>query len=281
MARIRTIKPAFFRSQQIADLPLATRLTFIGLWTYVDDAGRGIDDPRLVKGDLWPLDEKHTTKKVEADLVVLSEAGMIERYELGGKRYLRVIGFREHQRVNRPNPSLIPASFTESSVSNPGEVPEDSRTEGNKEQEREQEREEEQDSSSQSPTSLLEPTALDDDPILIACQLLAIADLERRTIDKPDSPVGDRKGWLAEAGLRRLANDGGPLRLLQAAHPEWAGADLAAAFLKPAPKPSPLDATQAAGYELMRRNAENRPAMPETPQPVPESVRALLKKEPA
>jgi len=39
MARIRTIKPSFFTSLTIADLGLAERLTFIGLWTHVDDEG--------------------------------------------------------------------------------------------------------------------------------------------------------------------------------------------------------------------------------------------------
>ena len=113
MARIRTIKPTFFRSPDIVSLPLTTRLTFIGLWTYVDDAGRGVDDARLVKGDVWQLDDKHTVKKVEADLCVLAERGMIERYSANGRHYLRVVEWH-HQKISHPTKSPIPPSPTES-----------------------------------------------------------------------------------------------------------------------------------------------------------------------
>lgn len=132
MARIRTIKPSFFRDHDIAELPLSTRLTFIGLWTYVDDEGRGIDDPRLVKGDLWQLDDKHTVAKVNNDLKVLAERGRIERYEINGRRYLRVVNWTKHQRINRPTPSQIPASFSERSGKPPTSVTDGSGQEGNR-----------------------------------------------------------------------------------------------------------------------------------------------------
>lgn len=109
MARIRTIKPAFFSSLSNAELPKPTRLTWIGLWTYVDDSGRAVDDPRLVKAAIWPLDDDYTTKKVDSDLTLLAKVGKIERYKVGGRRYLRVIEWH-HQRINRPVPSTLPAS---------------------------------------------------------------------------------------------------------------------------------------------------------------------------
>lgn len=133
MARIRTIKPTFFRDHTIAELGLSARLTFIGLWTYVDDAGRGLDDPRLVKGDLWQLDDKHTVKKVDADLDELARAGRIERYTAGGRRYLRVVNWSNHQRINRPTESTIPASLSERSGRLPVPPGDDSRGERNKE----------------------------------------------------------------------------------------------------------------------------------------------------
>lgn len=108
MARIRTIKPTFFSSLTIAALPIPTRITFVGLWCYVDDEGRGVDDARLVKADVWPLDDGYTVRKIEADLVLLTERGLIERYEAGGRRYLRVVNSKEHQRINRPQPSKLP-----------------------------------------------------------------------------------------------------------------------------------------------------------------------------
>jgi hypothetical protein len=108
MPRIRTIKPEFFTSLTIADLPLTARLTFIGLWTHADDAGRCVDDPRLIKAALWPLDDR-TAADIEADLKLLSESSLILRYVLNQKRYLAVANWDEHQRINRPTKSKLPA----------------------------------------------------------------------------------------------------------------------------------------------------------------------------
>ena len=129
MSRIRTIKPTFFRSLTIADLPVPTRLTFVGLWTYVDDDGRGVDDARLIKAELWPLDDGYAVKKVEADLVRIEKANLIERYVVDGKRYLRVRSWIEHQHINRPSPSPFPRS-PEESVNAHGDNSEGSRLEG-------------------------------------------------------------------------------------------------------------------------------------------------------
>jgi hypothetical protein len=107
MARIRTIKPEFFTSLTVAGLSLTARLTFVGLWTHCDDEGRCVDDSRLVKAALWPLDDR-VSKDVEQDLVDLAEASLIRRYEVDGKRYLCIANWEEHQRINRPAPSKLP-----------------------------------------------------------------------------------------------------------------------------------------------------------------------------
>lgn len=107
MARIRTVKPEFFTSLTIADLTPEQRLTFIGLWTHVDDAGRCIDDARLIKAALWPLDDR-TAADIEIDLKALTESSLITRYTLNRKRYLAVTNWDEHQRINRPTPSKLP-----------------------------------------------------------------------------------------------------------------------------------------------------------------------------
>lgn len=108
VARIRTIKPEFFTSLTIADLTPEQRLTFIGLWTHVDDDGRCVDDPRLIKAAVWPLDDR-TAADVEKDLRVLTESSLIARYTLKQKRYLAVTGWYEHQKINRPTESKLPA----------------------------------------------------------------------------------------------------------------------------------------------------------------------------
>lgn len=107
MARIRTIKPTFFTSLTVTGLTPEQRLTFIGLWTHVDDEGRCIDDPRLVKAALWPLDDR-TATDVDGDLWALTEASLIVRYTLSERSYLAVRNWAEHQRISRPSGSSLP-----------------------------------------------------------------------------------------------------------------------------------------------------------------------------
>lgn len=107
MARIRTIKPTFFTSLTIAELSLSARLTFIGLWTHVDDEGRCVYEPRLIKAALWPLDDR-TSSDVDADIQELTEHSLIVQYVVGERSYLSVNGWSEHQRINRKTKSALP-----------------------------------------------------------------------------------------------------------------------------------------------------------------------------
>lgn len=107
MARIRTIKPSFFTSETISRLTLEQRLTFIGLWTHVDDDGRCVDNARLIKAAIWPLDDR-TGADVESDLGALTEHSLITRYIVGERSYICVNGFSEHQVINRRTKSAYP-----------------------------------------------------------------------------------------------------------------------------------------------------------------------------
>lgn len=122
MARIRTIKPEFFTSLTVAGLPVEARLTFVGLWTHVDDEGRCVDDARLVKAAVWPLDDR-LSADVEQDLRALSESSLILRYKVGGRSYLAVRSWCEHQRINRPTKSKLPPPPPTAESGESGEVP--------------------------------------------------------------------------------------------------------------------------------------------------------------
>lgn len=129
MARIRTIKPDFFRSEDVAQLSYRARLTWVGLWTYVDDEGRGKDNARIIKGDLWPLEDDVTHKDVEKDLNELQKAGRIRRYEVAGEKYLLILKWLDHQRIAKPTASKLPApddsdTTTEPSTTIPVGLPE-------------------------------------------------------------------------------------------------------------------------------------------------------------
>lgn len=103
--RIRSIKPEFYTSEDIAALDWPTRLLFIGLWSYVDDNGVGRDVERLIVADLFPLedDPRETLATVSRGLQTLFEQGLIARYHVHGKPYLQVTGWEKHQRIDKPN----------------------------------------------------------------------------------------------------------------------------------------------------------------------------------
>jgi hypothetical protein len=92
----------------MASISRDARLTFIGLWTYVDDQGRGRDEPRLLKAALWPLDDDVLAAHVDLHLADLVEAGLIERYAVDGQRYLAVRNWAEHQKIDRPTKETLP-----------------------------------------------------------------------------------------------------------------------------------------------------------------------------
>ena len=97
MARIRTIKPEFFRSRSLARCSLAARVTFAGLWCEADDYGRGVADPRILKGSLWPLDDEVGWEQVDAHMGELEATGHIVRYEVEGDAFFEVVAWSDHQ----------------------------------------------------------------------------------------------------------------------------------------------------------------------------------------
>jgi hypothetical protein len=111
MARIRTIKPDFWKSESIAALPFRTRLTFIGLWTYVDDNGVGLDNFKLIAAELSGLedDPREARANVREDLARLHSVGRIVRYTVSGKRYFAVVNWTEHQKIDKPGRPRYPS----------------------------------------------------------------------------------------------------------------------------------------------------------------------------
>ncbi|MEV6326723.1 hypothetical protein [Streptomyces sp. NPDC051909] len=104
MARIRTIKPEAFSSESLAAVSLSAERTFFGLLTQTDDQGRFRDQAAVIAGQLWSLRREHGPEAVEDDLIQLDGAGLICRYEGGdGKRYLHIVTFAKHQKINRPS----------------------------------------------------------------------------------------------------------------------------------------------------------------------------------
>lgn len=104
MARIRTIKPEFFSSDDICSLTPLARLFYVSLWCESDREGRLEWKPSTFKLRYFPADQIDIN-----DLACeLESKGLIIVYEVEGKQWAEIPTFTEHQVINnREAPSKI------------------------------------------------------------------------------------------------------------------------------------------------------------------------------
>lgn len=114
--RIRSIRPEFWSSEDIASLSWEHRLIYIGLWSYVDDNGVGRDNAKLIAADLFPLEDVPPVMSIHGALSEYSKRGMITRYTVDGKPYLHVSEFLTHQKINRPSDGRYPLPTSPNAV---------------------------------------------------------------------------------------------------------------------------------------------------------------------
>ena len=113
MARIRSIKPEFFTSEQIVECSTSARLLFVGLWCFCDDAGRHPSSVRRLKMEVFPGDS-FSVEQVESWMDELIDAGLVGVYEAQGVTYWWVTGWDKHQKIDRPTVKF-PGPFDEGS----------------------------------------------------------------------------------------------------------------------------------------------------------------------
>jgi hypothetical protein len=109
MSRIRTIKPEFFKHEELFDAEIETglplRLSFAGLWTQCDREGRFVWRPRQLKADILPYDEVDFLRVLDA----LATRGFIMKYASENRTFGYVPSWTRHQVVNnRESASILP-----------------------------------------------------------------------------------------------------------------------------------------------------------------------------
>lgn len=100
MARIRTVKPDFFRHELLQDLEIKhvgkhPMLVFCGLWGHCDKVGRFEWKPRTLKLDILPF----LPFDMAETLGILEQAGMLKKYAVDGVEYGVIPSFPDHQRI--------------------------------------------------------------------------------------------------------------------------------------------------------------------------------------
>lgn len=129
MARIRTVKPEFFRDEELQALEvshpeLKPMLFFEGLWCQADRLGNFPWKPKTLHLDILPFIEFNPS----ASLLLLCEAGLLSRYTADdGKEYGHVRTFYKHQRISGKEaqdapkfPIFTPGSIREASEKHEG-----------------------------------------------------------------------------------------------------------------------------------------------------------------
>jgi len=106
MARIRTIKPEFWRDELLAGISAEAALLAIGLLNHCDDEGYFNANPKLVESDVFPL--RSLSKNTTELLRELSVIGYIEMFSgSDAKTYGKVVNFEKHQVINKKTSSKI------------------------------------------------------------------------------------------------------------------------------------------------------------------------------
>ncbi len=95
--RARNIKPGFYKNEELADCSMAARLLAPGLWMMADRAGRLEDRPKRIKGEIFPYDDIDVNSLLDE----LVSHNHIQRYEVGGKRFIQIQKFSEHQKPHQ------------------------------------------------------------------------------------------------------------------------------------------------------------------------------------
>lgn len=101
MARIRSIKPEFWSSEQIVELSPIARLLFIGLWNFCDDGGNHPASARTLKMEVFPGDD-FTADQITAWIEEMKLCGLIVEYQADNRTYWHVTGWH-HQKIEKPN----------------------------------------------------------------------------------------------------------------------------------------------------------------------------------
>lgn len=110
MARIRTIKPEFFTSEDICSMSPLARLFYQACWCEADRDGRLEWRPTTMRIRYFPTDECD----INAIAAEVLSRELVQVYEVEGRKYALIPTFSRHQHINpREAVSKIPAPSAE------------------------------------------------------------------------------------------------------------------------------------------------------------------------
>ena len=102
MARNRIIKKEAYCDNKLIELEIPQRFMFIGMTNFADDEGIHLNNPKVLKAEIFPADDIKVSY-IEKTLLKMVDLGLIQFNE--GRTLYRIINWKLHQKINRPYPS--------------------------------------------------------------------------------------------------------------------------------------------------------------------------------
>lgn len=104
--RIRTIKPEILENKRTAALDSDAFRLFIGCIALADDYGNLCAEPMRLQGAVfWSWNPRETVANL---LGTLASARLLAIYRVDGQQFAHIIGWTEHQRVDKPGKPKVP-----------------------------------------------------------------------------------------------------------------------------------------------------------------------------
>ena len=119
----RLINESIRTSEKINSLTWFQEVLFTRLLTAVDDFGRFDARPAILKASLFPLKKDVTEQTIVDSLDKLAIIGLVNLYEVGGKPYLCLPTWADHQRVRNKRSKYPEPVICQRSAANCGELP--------------------------------------------------------------------------------------------------------------------------------------------------------------
>ena len=102
MARNRIIKKEAYCDNKLIELEIPQRFMFIGMTNFADDEGIHLNNPKVLKAEIFPADDIKVSY-IENALLKMANLGLIQFNE--DRSLYRIKNWKLHQKINRPYPS--------------------------------------------------------------------------------------------------------------------------------------------------------------------------------
>jgi len=110
MARMRTLKPEFFRDRLIGKLGSRVASVYQVLWCMADDGGTAPCDPDRMKGEMFYTWPEMTQRVLMEAIHRLAVHGRLDLYRVGDETFAKIRTFPRHQKPQRPSAFRYPTS---------------------------------------------------------------------------------------------------------------------------------------------------------------------------